>query len=140
MFSVRNLSALFYLVALLLPAFSCVDGRESSLTYSYQALVFGFMQVFAATFMLTTWFDTAIALMFPWLANISWVLSLSNNQGIKVNPWSVVTLCALIIFFSQPLVIVAGGNGATSILSLKLHSGAYLWGVALMLPIFIKNK
>ncbi len=137
MFSVARVSVAMYLISLILPAFSRLDGRESGLTFGVEALLGGLFQAFFGMVMFFNDFELAIMLILPWLANLSWLMSLVLSQDMRVNVWSLVTVLGLLIFFAYPIAMI---GPSSTIADLRLHSGAYLWGIALILPLFKRGS
>ncbi|AZZ97830.1 hypothetical protein [Pseudoalteromonas sp. R3] len=127
-----KLSIAIYIISLCLPAISPLEYSAEHLTDGYETLILGPVQVLFGLVMLPQMPGLGLLLMLPWLANISWLISLVTYKEKLGRIAGLCTAVIVVVFFAHPVAII---GSSVSVVLLQLHIGAYLWMLALMLPL-----
>ncbi|WP_104400793.1 hypothetical protein [Vibrio penaeicida] len=127
----KQLSIALFVLSLCLPTFSS-QAHDATTVYGFEALLLGSIQVLLALVISLSDYSVGLLLVIPWLANITWFMSLVMSKSKNRLILSVISTLFVALFFIQPITMI--GEAGSSI-DLQLLIGAYIWGLSLIVPI-----
>lgn len=126
-----QLSIALFVLSLCLPVFSN-QVHDATIVYGFEALLLGSIQVLLALTISLTDLSVGLLLVIPWFANITWFMSLVTSKPNKRLILSTISALLAAFFFIQPVAMI-GETGSS--IDLQLQTGAFIWGLSLIVPL-----